>query len=111
MKNKYVYIAGPYTHPDPVENTHKVIQVADYLMQFGFSPYVPHMNIIWHLVIPHDPDFWYKYDLEWLKKCDCLLRLSGKSLGADEEVKFAKELGIPVYYTTDELLWFSGANS
>ena len=96
---KYVYVAGPYTHPDPVENTHNVIQVANQLIEAGFVPFVPHINLVWHLVTPKPPEYWYEWDLEWLERCDCLLRLPGESSGADKEVERAKELGIPVFDT------------
>jgi nucleoside 2-deoxyribosyltransferase len=101
---KYVYIAGPYTHPDPVENTHNVIEVANKISLWGFIPFVPHLNLLWHAVTPHPPEFWYKWDIEWLKKCDCLLRLPGRSSGADNEVAVAKEMGIPIFYEVLDLL-------
>ena len=100
---KYVYIAGPYTNPDPVENTHNVIQVANQVIEAGFVPFVPHINLVWHLVTPKPPEFWYEWDLEWLERCDCLLRLPGESSGADKEVERAKELGIPVFDTVAKL--------
>jgi hypothetical protein len=31
-------------------------------------------------------------------KCDAVLRLEGASKGADEDVRFAKERGLKVYY-------------
>ena len=40
---------------------------------------------------------------EFLKVCNVVLRLKGKSKGADEEVKLAKQLGIPVVTTIEEL--------
>jgi nucleoside 2-deoxyribosyltransferase len=102
--SRYVYLAGPYTHPDPVENTNKTILVADALRDLGFVPFVPHMTLLWHMVKPHEPDYWYAYDLEWLAQCDVLLRLPGDSWGADEEVKFAIAHDIPVVRSVDELL-------
>lgn len=99
----YVYVAGPYTNPDPVKNTSRIILVADELAVKGYTPYVPHLTMFWHLLCPHNIDFWYKYDLCWLDKCDCILRLSGESIGADMEVAYAKEHGKPVYYSTSEL--------
>jgi hypothetical protein len=38
-----------------------------------------------------------KFSTEWLRKCDMLLRLPGKSAGADREVALAVELDIPIY--------------
>ncbi|GAG05287.1 unnamed protein product, partial [marine sediment metagenome] len=39
----------------------------------------------------------------WLEVCDCVLRLPGESAGADLEVERAKELGIPVYLTPEQI--------
>lgn len=107
--SRYVYIAAPYTHPDPVENTHQVILTADSLRDLGFVPFVPHLSLLWHMVKPHEPAYWYAYDLEWLLQCDVLLRLPGDSWGADEEVKFAIAHDIPVVRSVDELLAWARA--
>lgn len=101
---KYIYIAAPYSKCDPVTNTRDVIIVADDLMLFGYIPFVPHITLFWHFLNPHDINYWYKYDIAWLEKCDCLLRLPGESPGADNEVRIAKELGMPVYYSVDEAI-------
>lgn len=38
-----------------------------------------------------------------LEKCDAVLRLEGASTGADQDVRLAKERGIPVYYHLEEV--------
>jgi hypothetical protein len=38
-----------------------------------------------------------------LQHCDAVLRLPGQSLGADNDVKIAKERGIPVYFSLDDI--------
>jgi hypothetical protein len=43
------------------------------------------------------------YDLNWLAKCDAVLRLPGASSGADREVEYAQKLGIPVFYSIEEI--------
>ncbi|MHA2094580.1 MAG: DUF7768 domain-containing protein [Candidatus Hodarchaeales archaeon] len=101
---KYVYVAGPYGKGDPVVNTRNAILVADKLSELGFVPFIPHLSLLWHMVSPHEVDFWYSYDNEWLKKCDALLRLPGESPGADAEVELAKSLGIPVFYSLSGLI-------
>jgi len=101
--DKLIYIAGPYTHPDPVQNTHRAITVADELIYHGFIPYIPHLTLLWHLVSPHNTQFWYDYDKHILKRCDAVLRIGGDSIGADQEVALAKECGIPVFYSMEDL--------
>lgn len=98
----YVYIAAPYTKGDVVVNVRNAIAAADELTRFRFIPYVPHLSHFWHFLFPRNIDFWYKFDLAWLDKCDCLVRLEGESVGADNEVKYAIEKGIPVYYGVHE---------
>ena len=38
-----------------------------------------------------------------IERCDAILRLEGASKGADNDVRLAKERGIPVYYHIDEI--------
>lgn len=100
-----VYVAGPYSHPDPVENTHKALAVGDRLnASERLIAYVPHMSLLWHLVHPHKETYWYDYDLHLLQRCDALFRMHGISVGSDNEVKFAKERGIPVFRSEENLM-------
>ncbi len=104
--DQLIYIAGPYTHPDPVRNTHRAIKIADELIEEGLIPYVPHLTLLWHMVTPRQEQFWYDYDYFILKRCDAVLRISGESTGADSEVALAKQYGIPVFYSMEELMAF-----
>jgi hypothetical protein len=38
-----------------------------------------------------------------LQRCDAVLRLEGESKGADNDVRLAKERGIPVYYRLQDV--------
>jgi hypothetical protein len=38
-----------------------------------------------------------------LEKCDAVLRLEGASKGADEDVRIAKERGLKIFYSLDEI--------
>ena len=99
-----VYIAGPYSHPDPVENTNAVITLASELIDAGLvTPLVPHLTLLWHLVAPRPLEFWYAYDVALLRRCDALFRIEGASTGADMEIDFAATWGIPVFTKRDEL--------
>jgi len=98
-----IYIAGPYTKGDTIVNIREAIIAADLMMMFGHIPFVPHLTGFWHLLSPKSYDKWMKYDAEWLKSCDALLRLEGESKGADEEVEIAKSLGIQVYFSAWEV--------
>ena len=100
-----VYIAGPITIPDPIWNTHDAIQVAERLYNSGLCvPLVPHMNLLWHFIIPHDVEYWYAYDLAVMKRCEAVLRLPGESKGAEAEIAQATKWQIPVFYDEESLM-------
>lgn len=105
-----VYIAGPYTNPDPVVNTREALDEADFLLdELGLervTPIVPHLTMFWHFNMPRDVDFWYQYDLAVLERCDVLYRIPGESTGADNEVKFAEGHGIPVWRDAESLVHY-----
>ena len=90
-----IYIAGPYSKGDVEKNGEKALRLADYLANLGLTPYVPHLTHFWHLLYPRPYEWWLKYDLEWLPKCDCVVRMFGDSSGADGEVEYASKLGMP----------------
>jgi len=87
-----------------VLNVRAAVQAGQRLLEAGLVPYVPHTSMLWHLVCPNAYETWLKLDLAWLEVCDVLLRLPGKSPGADGEVARAFELGIPVFTDVDDLL-------
>jgi nucleoside 2-deoxyribosyltransferase len=91
-----IYLAGPYTEPDPVQNTHRMIRIADALLDAGFVPLIPHLTLAWHLVSPKRYETWLDYDRQLLCRCDAVLRVPGFSNGATRETQYADELGIPV---------------
>lgn len=98
-----VYLAGPYSKPDPCINTHNAIRTADELLALGYIPYVPHLTHFWHTVSPKPYRSWLDYDSAWLQVCDVVLRLPGDSSGADEEVALAKKIGRPIVESISEL--------
>ena len=91
-----IYIAAPYTNPDPVENTHHACKIADALLEAGFTPLIPHLSLLWHIVSPKPYGVWLAYDRELLKRCDVVLRVPGSSAGATQECTLADSLDIPV---------------
>lgn len=97
-----VYVAGPYTMPDPCENVRRAVHAADELELLGCHPVVPHLSHLHHLIAPRDYGRWLERGLEELRSCDALVRLHGESPGADIEVALAVELGLPVFHTPRE---------
>jgi hypothetical protein len=98
-----VYVAGPYSKGDTAMNVREAIITGNNLRALGFTPFIPHFTFFWHLLVPHEIDYWYAYDMEWLEQCDAVFRLPGESTGADAEVARAVELGLPVIYDFGDL--------
>lgn len=109
-----VYIAGPYTNPDPVLNTRSAIQIGMSIYETGLAAVeIPHVSLLTHMVEPRELDFWYQYDLDKLEHCHAVYRFAGVSSGADKEEEFAESLELPIFYEknsemADLLMWCRG---
>lgn len=97
------YIAGPVTAGDRIHNFNQACIAQRELMAAGFAPLNPMLSMLhpaaWQ--IPHED--WMESDLPWVAVADCVLRLPGESVGADREVEFARERGIPVFYAIEQI--------
>ncbi len=102
--SRIVYIAAPYSLGDTAQNIKNVLDAADALVELGYIPFIPHLCHFWHIHSQKPQSFWLGYGLVFLSLCDAVLRLPGKSDGADNEVAEAKTcLGIPVFYSLEEV--------
>lgn len=99
-----IYVAGPYTKGNPLENSKKAIEVGNRLLEAGYAPFCPHLTHWWHELHPQPYQAWLDYDNEWLPLCHAVLRLPGESNGADKEVELANHLHIPVYHNLVTLI-------
>lgn len=78
----------------------------DQLFQDGAAPYCPHWSIFQDMLFHREYEDWMTLDFEIIKRCDALIRMNGKSDGADREVDLATELGIPVFYNYPDVVVF-----
>ncbi len=110
----FVYIASPYTKGDPAINTHFQCQVFDEMMDEGLVwPFIPLLSNFQHTLFPRHYVDWCEYDIAILNKMDACLRLSAtneklnyhvsESSGADGEVAYCEKIGVPVFYSREEL--------
>lgn len=100
----YVYVAGPITKGVPIQNVVDGLDAANELRDLGFVPFVPQLSYYWHnLHHAREYEDWLAYDFQWILKCDALLRLPGYSPGAEREIEFCRENGIPVFYSIEDL--------
>lgn len=109
MKRQFIYLASPYSHPDPAvrEARYKAAckKAAEYLVEGKpvFAPIV-HSHPLTEFMAPElcmDFDFWMRADLAILKDAAELhvLMLDGwhTSRGVNREVEYADQIGIPIY--------------
>ena len=103
LREKLIYISAPYSLGDVVTNVRFACEIGDKVLEKGYIPFIPHLSHFWHYLSPKSWEEWLRIDSAFIPRCDALLRINGESVGADKEVKLAKSLGIPVYYSLEEL--------
>jgi len=115
-KQLRIYIAGKYTPQtkdvhtaaqEAAHNVHKAIVVAIALIEKGHLPFVPHLSHYIHIDpacnIDFGNTFYYEYDNSFLIHWAEALFYIEPSHGADNELKLAKELGLKIFYSLDEV--------
>jgi hypothetical protein len=111
LKTGLVYMASPYSHPDPsvmeARFTSACREAARFMRKgvLLFSP-IAHTHPIAQFDLPKDWTFWARYDRFILEKC-CgvlVLMLDGweQSKGVAGELLIAAELGLPVLRVAPE---------
>jgi hypothetical protein len=120
-KRMMILIAGPYrsgTGDDPqkmAENLRHLEEASWPIFQAGHIPMIGEWVAlpIWNTAGGKEVgDALYEEILHptagrLIERCDAILRLEGASKGADNDVKLAKERGIPVYYRVEDLPQYS----
>ena len=118
---KRIYLASPYSHPDPdimISRFEEVAKATAYMMDvykaIVYSPIV-HSHIVAKYLDNHlDHEFWLTQDRSHIATCDELVvyKLHGwdKSFGVSWEIGLCNGLGIPVsYLEVDEVYeWLKG---
>lgn len=106
-----VYVSGPITTGGNVHaNVAAGILAGQTLRKLGYVVLCPHERTLTEMLDPHDYEWWMERDFEEIRACDAVFRMSdarGNPLpsgGGDREVKFAKSLDTPVYYSVDTLV-------
>lgn len=110
MSRLRIYISGPLTNggtlgPQDVQaNIDIAVQTGLALVHYGFSPMVPHLSYYMDPKEQLGLDTWIDVDRSWVEVADAVLRLPGKSVGADAEVAHALAEKVPVVHSVQELL-------
>jgi hypothetical protein len=97
-KMPLIYVAGPITYGDQRGNVRRAIDTGDILWRMGFAIIVPHLTYFYDKRHRHTLEEWLDLDFNLISRCDVLYRLSGYSVGADREVAYANQSGIPVLW-------------
>lgn len=109
-----ILIAGPYrsgTDGDPTaiaRNLERLEEAAAPLHRLGHVPMIGEWVALPTLRgLSEDEaaesDVMYDTAARLLQHCDAVLRLPGASSGADNDVRIARERGLPVYFSIDEV--------
>ena len=110
-KPMMILIAGPYrsgTGDDPnlmAANLRRLEEAALPVFRAGHVPVIGEWLALPLMAVagsdgPADPrneEFLYPVANRLIEHCDAVLRLPGQSKGADEDVRLARALGLPVY--------------
>ena len=103
-----IYIAGPLFNgdftdiPKAEQNVERGINIAQQLMQKGWSPYLPHYSLDlhkWQIKYHHPPFSWERWldlDQDFIEVCQALF-FFGHSKGADRELEWALNHDMKVY--------------
>ena len=104
-----IFVSGPlYSSGLCAQNVRAAVVAADQLMTAGFVPFVPHVNVLAEMMVPRCKEDWIEWDLRWLERCDGLLRIPGKSVHGDLEMRHAERLSIPVFHSLSEVEAYFG---
>ncbi|MEJ2854911.1 MULTISPECIES: DUF4406 domain-containing protein [unclassified Saccharothrix] len=118
-----ILIAGPYrsgTNDDPhlmAQNLTRLEQAAWPIFRSGHVPMIGEWVALPVLrgaggTSPIDPvaeGIMYPTAQRLLQHCDAVLRLPGESTGADEDVRIARERGLPVYERIEDIPGYRAA--
>jgi len=99
-----VYVAGPYTLGDRSENLRRIMAATVEILDAGHEPFCPLLSFFLDLTYPRPWKDWMRMDLAWLKVAEAFVRISGPSVGADDERDIAAAHHIPTFYTVDAFL-------
>lgn len=110
---KKIYIAGAYsadTGLEMLDNIRKGMRMATKVMLAGFAPYCPWLDHQFAFMLREREELivedYRDVSMEWLKVSDAMLVLPKflYSVGTAEEIKVAKSLGIPIYFTFADMV-------
>ena len=107
----WIMISGPYstgarTEAEREQNLRAMNQAAYAVFHRGHVPVIG-VNLALPIIAAAGPETFDELmmplSLSLADRCDAVLRIGGKSRGADQEVEHLRKRGRPVYHSIDEL--------
>ena len=111
--NKRIYLAGSMSDSNCLqflENLRRGIRVSAQLVLLNYHPFSPFIDFQFFLALRNDEEITLEmirnYSIAWLEVSDAVLVLPDyeSSKGTLAEIKRAHQLGIPVYFSMEELV-------
>lgn len=100
-----LYIAGPYSDPDPIhgveQNVSRASAIALEAWRAGWAVICPHKNTYpFHHALDIPESTWLEGDIEMMLKCDAVMMIPGwdRSAGATNKMQTALFAGLLVLY-------------
>jgi hypothetical protein len=109
---KRIYVAGSYSADNVttvLDNMRNGMRASVEVLLAGFSPFCPWLDYHFQLMLRDGETLtvedYYNYSMAWLEVSDAILVLPNhhQSKGTLAEIARAKELGIPIFYSLEEL--------
>lgn len=104
---KLIYVAGPYRAPSEwelVANIRRAEDIAIELWQIGLAVICPHKNTAFFGGATDD-EVWLAGDREMIRRSDAVYAMERweQSSGSRTEIELARQLGIPIFGTLEEV--------
>jgi hypothetical protein len=112
-----ILIAGPYrsgTNDDPLKMSANLRKLENFALPIYRTGHIPMIGEWVALPILRSAgskqvdsvvheEFLYPVAARLLTRCDAVLRIPGESKGADQDVRIARERGLPVFHSVEEI--------
>lgn len=113
-----IYVAGPlYSSGELMDNVADAVQLGATIemmadeMGLELYTFVPHIMTFVQPMLGKTHEAAQRWDDHWLRRCDALVYLPGKSVGTAHELTLASRLGIPAFASDDLTRLFAWART
>jgi len=111
---KRVYVAGAYSAPNVIgvlDNMRRGLELSYGVLKLGYAPFSPWLDYQFALIGEVTIEEFYSYSLAWLAVSDAVIVVpegAEDSVGTQHELSVARDIGLPVFRSLDELERWDG---